>query len=60
MHSPAETIVAVLADPASHAPIDGTGWVRETLDTKPLTPPAGFPDPGVIQQRLYWTVQRPN
>src|SRR3977135_3346762 len=35
--APAEAIFAVLADPARHAAIDGTGWVRETLDSKPLT-----------------------
>jgi uncharacterized protein YndB with AHSA1/START domain len=33
----AEAIFAVLADPAKHAAIDGTGWVRETHDSKPLT-----------------------
>ena len=33
----AEAIFAVLADPAKHAAIDGTGWVREALDAKPLT-----------------------
>jgi uncharacterized protein YndB with AHSA1/START domain len=27
----------VLADPSRHAAIDGTGWVRESLDGKPLT-----------------------
>jgi uncharacterized protein YndB with AHSA1/START domain len=35
--APAEAIFAVLADPARHAAIDGTGWVREALDGKPLT-----------------------
>ncbi len=30
-------VFAVLTDPASHAAIDGTGWVREPLDTAPLT-----------------------
>jgi len=39
IHAPAEVIFAVLADPASHAAIDGTGWVSETLDSKPLTAP---------------------
>lgn len=34
-----EAVFAVLADPAKHAAIDGTGWVRETLDSKPLTAP---------------------
>jgi len=36
--APAEAVFAVLADPATHAAIDGTGWVREPLDDgKPLT-----------------------
>ena len=34
---PAAAIFAVLADPAKHAAIDGTGWVRESLDSQPLT-----------------------
>ncbi len=29
---PAETVFAVLADPTTHQAIDGTGWVRESLD----------------------------
>ena len=33
----AETVFDVLADPTTHAAIDGTGWVRESLDGKPLT-----------------------
>ena len=37
INAPAEDIFAVLADPAKHAAIDGTGWVRETLDSKRLT-----------------------
>jgi uncharacterized protein YndB with AHSA1/START domain len=37
INAPAEAIFAVLADPARHAAIDGTGWVRESLDSKPLT-----------------------
>ena len=37
MHAPAEVIFGVLADPAKHAAIDGTGWVRESLDSKSLT-----------------------
>jgi hypothetical protein len=32
-----QAIFAVLADPAQHAAIDGTGWVCEPLDRKPLT-----------------------
>ena len=35
--APAEVIFGVLADPASHAAIDGTGWVRESLESLPLT-----------------------
>jgi uncharacterized protein YndB with AHSA1/START domain len=35
--APAEVIFGVLADPAKHAAIDGTGWVREPLDSQPLT-----------------------
>jgi len=31
-----EAIFAVLADPARHAAIDGTGWVCDALDSKPL------------------------
>ena len=30
--APADAVFAVLADPATHADIDGTGWVRESLD----------------------------
>jgi uncharacterized protein YndB with AHSA1/START domain len=37
INAPAEAIFAVLADPAKHAAIDGTGWVREPLDGHPLT-----------------------
>ena len=35
--APAEAVFAVLADPASHAAIDGTGWVRAARDSTPLT-----------------------
>ena len=34
---PAATVFAVLADPATHAAIDGTGWVQEAVDRMPLT-----------------------
>ena len=34
---PAESVFAVLADPATHAAIDGTGWVQEPVDRAPLT-----------------------
>ncbi len=40
INAPAEAIFAVLADPAKHAAIDGTGWVREPLDGQPLTKPS--------------------
>ena len=33
----AETIFAVLADPSRHAAIDGTGWVRDSVDRQRLT-----------------------
>ena len=35
--APSRTVFDVLADPSTHAAIDGTGWVRESLDGKPLT-----------------------
>jgi hypothetical protein len=35
--APAEAIFAVLADPARHAAIDGTGWVQENLDGMLIT-----------------------
>ena len=35
--APASRVYAVLADPASHSVIDGTGWVEEAVDTVPLT-----------------------
>jgi hypothetical protein len=37
INAPAEAVFAVLADPAAHAAIDGTGWVREPLDRQQLT-----------------------
>jgi uncharacterized protein YndB with AHSA1/START domain len=37
--APAEAVFAVLADPAKHAAIDGTGWVQQSLDGHPLTEP---------------------
>jgi len=33
----ADAVFAVLADPAKHAAIDGTGWVCEPVDDRPLT-----------------------
>jgi hypothetical protein len=32
-----EAVFAVLADPSAHADIDGTGWVRESLDRDRIT-----------------------
>jgi uncharacterized protein YndB with AHSA1/START domain len=34
---PAARVFAVLADPAAHSAIDGTGWVVEAADRAPLT-----------------------
>jgi hypothetical protein len=34
---PVATVFAVLADPTTHAAIDGTGWVQESVDRAPLT-----------------------
>ena len=34
---PAARVFAVLADPATHSAIDGTGWVQEVVDRAPLT-----------------------
>ena len=34
---PAARVFEVLADPATHAAIDGTGWVQESVDRAPLT-----------------------
>jgi hypothetical protein len=33
----AARVFAVLADPATHSAIDGTGWVQEAVDREPLT-----------------------
>ena len=35
--APAARVFAVLADPATHSAIDGTGWVQEVVDRAPLT-----------------------
>jgi hypothetical protein len=37
IEAPVGAIFAVLADPAKHAAIDGTGWVRDPFDRQPLT-----------------------
>jgi len=48
INAPATAIFAVLTDPARHAAIDGTGWVREPFDSRPLTA-AGQ----VFRMRMY-------
>src|SRR5438270_10357284 len=35
--APGTRVFAVLADPTTHAAIDGTGWVAESVDRAPLT-----------------------
>ena len=35
--APADVVFALLADPTEHSAIDGTGWVRASLDPQPLT-----------------------
>ena len=37
VNAPVETVFDVLADPSTHQAIDGTGWVRESLDGERLT-----------------------
>lgn len=37
INAPAQVVFDVLADPSTHAAIDGTGWVRESLDGERLT-----------------------
>jgi uncharacterized protein YndB with AHSA1/START domain len=37
IRAPAEAVFAVLADPAKHAAIDGTGWVLDSPDRQPLS-----------------------
>lgn len=35
--APIDVVFGVLADPTTHEAIDGTGWVRQSLDGEPLT-----------------------
>src|ERR1700744_4418052 len=35
--APAEKVFDILADPTTHPAIDGTGWVRQALDSEPVT-----------------------
>ncbi|MDT7732344.1 MAG: hypothetical protein QOK45_2597, partial [Mycobacterium sp.] len=37
VNAPVETVFDVLADPTTHQAVDGTGWVRESLDGKRLS-----------------------
>jgi hypothetical protein len=37
VNAPVEAVFDVLADPSTHPSIDGTGWVRDSLNGKPLT-----------------------
>jgi uncharacterized protein YndB with AHSA1/START domain len=37
VNAPVEIVFDVLADPSTHAAIDGTGWVRQPLDGRRLT-----------------------
>lgn len=37
INAPPEAVFAVLADPSAHADIDGTGWVRGSLDSDRIT-----------------------
>ena len=36
IQAPVQDVFDVLTDPSTHEAIDGTGWVRESLDGKPL------------------------
>jgi uncharacterized protein YndB with AHSA1/START domain len=37
INAPTQAVFEVLSDPTKHAAIDGTGWVRESPDSTPLT-----------------------
>ena len=52
--APAEAIFAVLIDPAKHAAIDGTGWIRDPLDRQSLTAP------GQIFRMAMYHANHPN
>jgi uncharacterized protein YndB with AHSA1/START domain len=39
INAPAEVVFAVLADPTTHPSVEGTGWVRHSLDGERLTRP---------------------
>ena len=51
INAPVDAVFAVLADPTTHQAIDGTGWVRESLDGEPVDRSrSGFPDGHVSRQ----------
>jgi len=52
--APAEAVFAVLVDPASHAAIDGTGWVCDPVDRQLLT------SSGQIFRMAMFHPQHPN
>jgi uncharacterized protein YndB with AHSA1/START domain len=52
--APAQVVFDVLADPTTHEAIDGTGWVRESLDGAPLT------EPGQIFRIAMYHENHPN
>jgi uncharacterized protein YndB with AHSA1/START domain len=52
--APAEIVFGVLTDPTSHPAIDGTGWVRKSLDGKHLT------EPGQIFRMAMYHVNHPD
>jgi hypothetical protein len=54
INAPAEAVFAVLADPAQHAAIDGTGWVCETVGGERLT------DAGQIFRMSMYHPNHPN
>lgn len=37
VNAPAQRVFDLLADPATHMAIDGTGWVQQPVDREPLT-----------------------
>jgi len=52
--APAKVVFAVLADPNTHAAIDGTGWVRQPLDSERLR------EPGQIFRMAMYNDNHPN
>lgn len=50
----AETVFDLLADPSTHAAIDGTGWVRQAVDGTPLS------DTGQVFRMAMYHDMHPN